>query len=208
MKRTVIVCATAAVVLLVALSKPATAQTVQFSVYTNWSIGSDGNTLYSAESVIDQSTCYAHSNYVTTAFIYAPDGRQASSQSAGLYANTSMPLNGVSGNYSLVASGRYYCGCSFMNAGFGGSISLPISYAVTYTVKAANFTDLAGYCPQVANCYPYVVPKCNVGTIREAFEGGHPCGDFHSSLIPVVNGACVPFAVSAPVGGPGPCTPK
>lgn len=108
------------------LTVPSGAQTMQFSVYTSWSVSSDGRTLYSGESFTDQSSCHAHSNYVTTAAIYAPDGRQASSQNSGLYANASIALNTVCGNYSLVAYGTYYCGCAFVNSGFGGGISLPI----------------------------------------------------------------------------------
>lgn len=193
---------------LAGFSVRSSAQTMRFSVYAGWSVGSDGNTLYSSESVIDQSSCNLHTNYATTAAIYAPDGRHASSQNSGLAANASIALNGVSGNYSLVASGTYYCGCAFVNSGFGAGISLPISFAVTYSVKTANWTDAGGYCPQVSNCSPYVIPKCNVPRIKEAYQAGIPCHNFHATLTPVVNGVCATLGVSTEAGGPGPCTPQ
>ena len=188
-------------------TSPLVAQTMRFSVYTDWSVGTDGNTLYSGQSVIDQSTCYLHSNYLTNAIIYAPDGRQASAQSSGLYANTSIALNGVTGNFSLVGSGSFYCGCAFVVSGFGGGMSLGIDFAVTYSAKAASVTDADGYCPQVDNCSPWCIPRCSVSKIRESFGGGHPCDTFHESLVAIANGSCT-YGVSIPAAGPGPCTQK
>lgn len=67
-------------------AEPGLAQTMQFSVYHNWWISSDGSFNYDS-STYDQSTCSTHSNYAVTASLYSPDGRQASATSSGLYSN-------------------------------------------------------------------------------------------------------------------------
>jgi hypothetical protein len=113
------------------------AQVMQFSVYNNWWVDSDGNLDYNS-STIDESTCHNHSDYWVTVAIYTPDGRSTSSLASGLYSNTvSIPIDDVEGSYSLVTTGTYYCGCSFTNAGFGGGLSLPLK-ATVYTLYSSS----------------------------------------------------------------------
>lgn len=101
-------------------------QVMQFSVYNDSSISSDGTTAYNGVSVVDSSSCYSHSGYMTTAQIYTPDSRSASSQNPGLTANVSIAFNDVSGDWSFVGTGTYYCGCSFQNSGYGGGTTKPL----------------------------------------------------------------------------------
>lgn len=107
--------------------------TMQMSVYTDATISEDGLTLYSAESAIDQGTCSNHYNYTITAQINAPDGRTASYTSTGLYANTSIAINDVEGDYTLVGTGRYNCGCTYgVQYGYGSSLSANLEKIIAY----------------------------------------------------------------------------
>ena len=109
---------------------PCTGYTMQFSLYANPSISSDGQTLYAYESVTDESTCYNHYNYVLTANIYTPDGRHAQASQTGLTATASIALNDMTGDYNLVATGTYYCGCANLQSGFGLSSLFPLRKTV------------------------------------------------------------------------------
>jgi hypothetical protein len=64
----------------------------------------------------------SHGGYSTTAEIYSPSGRSASSQSSGLSASTFLALNGESGDYTVDTRGTYQCSCIFGGtAGYGNT---------------------------------------------------------------------------------------
>ena len=142
-----------------------------------------------------------HNAYVETTF-QGPSGYRY--QSAGWidgYNSTVVNLPATEGTYSVSSTHQTACG------GFLGTSSALRIFAVTYSVKTSNYTDASGYCSQGSNCNPYVIPKCSVTQIKEAFGPGVFCHNFHVTLTPVVNGTCT-VGVSQEVAGPGPCTPQ
>ncbi len=133
---------------------------MQFSVYNNWSISSDGM-LYNAGSAIDNSTCYSnggHSGYVTTVSVHTPDGRVASVQNPGLSGNASIALNDITGDYILATSGTYHCGCSGGQSGYGGAFTLPLRK----TVYSLAHADPCG-CDYTINCQGGTSATCSTG---------------------------------------------
>jgi hypothetical protein len=119
-----------------------------FSAYTDPYIDSN-SVLHSAVSVIDESTCYDHYNYATSAMLQSPDNRQASAGPiAGLYADANIPLNNVAGNYMVYVSGTYNCGCSY---GAPSSFYMAVSLPIRKTVYSLANYDACG-CDYVVNC--------------------------------------------------------
>ncbi len=106
--------------LLFAAARPAWAQTMKFSVYTDTYSSSDFTTVYSSDTTIDQSIGCTHSNYGNTAGINSPDGRNAYTTGSGLIGNVSIPVNNAAGTYSWYAEASYYCSCAQGPGGAGG----------------------------------------------------------------------------------------
>jgi hypothetical protein len=115
---------------MVASAQPGLCQ-MSFSAYNDASANGAGViSLWS--TVEDSSSGCSHSNYLTTARIISPNGRQASGTSGGLQAGTSLAINDEFGQYSLVTTASYYCSCSQQNAGFGNSQPAPADTGTSY----------------------------------------------------------------------------
>jgi len=100
-------------------------------VVYSYSLSSDGSTLFNTVTVTDHSNCYQHSGYQTTAEIFTPDGRSASTQSFGLFSSTNINFNDATGDFTFYGKGTFYCGCAHTNASFGGGF--------TVTLKRNNY---------------------------------------------------------------------
>jgi hypothetical protein len=111
---------TVIVMVVLGIATPAAAQTMSFSVNNDTALAGDGLYLYG--DVVDDSSGCSHGGYSTTAEIYSPSGRSASSQSSGLSASTFLALNGESGDYTVDTRGTYQCSCIFGGtAGYGNT---------------------------------------------------------------------------------------
>jgi len=101
------------------------AQSMSFSVYTAPSAANGSVTVES--TVLDYSTGCSHWNYATTAKIYSPSNRSATSTSNGLSAYTSLSFDSEFGTYTTATTGTYNCSCIFGSAaGFGGGQQIQV----------------------------------------------------------------------------------
>lgn len=124
------------------LEEPARTQSygMSFSVYTTPSVGGNGLNLVVTSSAYDNSWGCTHTNYYTTSHISSPSGRSASHQASGLSSTTSMAIAGEYGNYQIGTSGTFYCGCSFLNLGFGGGQTVPVQKPTSLRVASDTYS--------------------------------------------------------------------
>jgi hypothetical protein len=92
------------VALVLASPRPARAQTMSFSIYNDASASSAG-TITSWSTVVDNSSCYSHSNYMTRLTIWSPTGRSSTQQSSGLYSSTQISIGSDFGEYTMATQG-------------------------------------------------------------------------------------------------------
>ena len=84
---------------------------MSFGVQTSTQVYNASLTAYT--NVTDNSWGCVHGGYATTARIYSPTNRTASSQSSGLSASVTLPLNGEYGTFTVVTTVNYGCSCMF-----------------------------------------------------------------------------------------------
>lgn len=172
------------------------AQTMSFSVYTNPTAGYGWVNV--ASSVLDNSSGCSHWGHTTTAAIYSPSSRSASSTSGGMQAGASLSISAEFGTYSTVTTGSYHCSCIFGgNAGYGGGQPIVVpkpEYAHPY-----NFSDQGGtpsWCqtaPRYWKVRDYQVRDGNHAAIQRVMTIGESFSNQSSNCFGV------PFAVG---GGP------
>lgn len=161
------------------LACPALSQMVyNISVYNDAT--TDGVTLYAVSTTVDNSTgCQAHGSYSTTARIIAPDGSQTFSTSSGMIANTSMPINGMTGDYTALGAVQLYCGC-FMHWVGGSGPALPVYVALARTgyqsPKIRVGPDGKEYCHyDTLYCQSNTSPRCTTGSWNASALPRPPC---------------------------------
>lgn len=153
----------ARMIVLLAASIAARAQMIyNVSVYNDAS--TDGATLYSVSTTVDNSTgCSAHGSYTTTATLTSPMGAQASNGTAGMVSYASMGINGVTGDYTATGTVQFYCGCFMHWVGGGGpSISITIAPATTYYTDGTPI-GLGGCSYSTTACLMNSIPSCPNG---------------------------------------------
>lgn len=123
--------------------RPAMAQGMSFSTYTDYAIGGE-TTIYMYANTSDNSWGVTHWNYTTTARIYSPSNRSGSSQSSGLQASASIAISGETGYYTMVTTGTYQCSGIFGGvASYGSGINVPLSaYYGRYKKSTENDCSL------------------------------------------------------------------
>jgi hypothetical protein len=121
-----------AVAIVMVLHSPAKATCVYaFSYYDNVYFSSDGKSLVSSVSVVDNSGC-GHSQYTTTAKISSPSGRLATQSQSGLSATVQILINGETGTWSPFTTGTFYCPVLLGFAGFGNGWTVSSGQRTTY----------------------------------------------------------------------------
>lgn len=118
----------AILVALFVVTTVAAGQTMSFSLYVDpWF--STGPMLNVYSNVSDNSSGCSHGNYFTTVRLFSPSGRQASNSSPGLSVSISLATNEEYGDWTVVATGNYYCSCFGGNGAFGCSTSGNLSFS-------------------------------------------------------------------------------
>lgn len=112
-------------------------QTMSFSVYTDSAVTGDGLTMYMYATTVDNSSGCSHINYASTATIYSPSGRSASSTYSGLYTTTQMATDFEIGEWGLVTTGTYNCSCiGYGQASYGHNEPVQsVTYRHHYNLK-------------------------------------------------------------------------
>ncbi|GIU76643.1 MAG: hypothetical protein KatS3mg004_3730 [Bryobacteraceae bacterium] len=161
------------------LACPALSQMVyNISVYNDAT--TDGVTLYAVSTTVDNSTgCQAHGSYSTTTRIIAPDGSQTFSTSSGMIANASMPINGRTGDFTVMGSVQLYCGC-FMHWVGGSGPARAVGVAIAYTgfqsLEIRYDANGRAYCHyKDLFCREGTIPTCVTGDYTESNTPVPPC---------------------------------
>ncbi len=173
-----------------------------FSEYNNLYPSSDGSTIYTSVSVVDDSGCN-HSDYNTTASITSPSGRTAYATTPGLFSESSLAFDNESGSWSTQTSGTFWCPVFQGYAGFGNGWLPTIAITVTYYQNPI---------PTQNGCM-YTATAC-LGASQPSCTGGgsptfpQPCSRFlQVYYLKVVElGVRQCFVVPPPRSWPGPGT--
>lgn len=142
---------------------------MKFSVYIDTYSSSDYSTVYSSDTILDQSIGCTHSNYGNIAGINSPDGRNAYTSNSGLIGSVSIPVNNAAGTYSWYAEASYYCSCAQGPGGAGG-----------------GGTYVLGFTP-IQHNYP-TSPLSQACKVTSWFDAVRGWGPHHAEDIVLANG--------------------
>jgi hypothetical protein len=183
------------------------------SIYSDGDADTNFDTLYVHANTVDSSTgCSNHYGYQTSVTVWSPDYSTVANNTGGLYVTTTIPINGVAGNYPVSTSMQAHCGCFGMpfSASGGGEIGIGIS--------GANFRFLSNgngaQCVYTLDCdSPPTCPRDPNTTIVNTEK---PCGNYwvqqYGSTIANGTRTCYqlpnvwPFPRSGPNGARAGCT--